>query len=170
MSTPSTLHYRSAWRSMRLGLVGWFILITGAVGLLFLFRRFFSFADEFSSRNLSVWFLIAAHLFYLGIGLYTAIRSYLPRQWKTELTLHLDEKTLERTFGGKTETLPFGRIDRVVYQGVSPVFVTHYLYWAEIGAERIPLIAFTRERESNDFYDLLERRAGLKVVQEASMP
>lgn len=65
------------------------------------------------------------------------------------------------------ETVPFEKIERVVYRGVSPLFTTYYLYWAEIGEERIPLIAFNRVQESNAFFELLERQAELKMVQES---
>lgn len=58
------LHYRSAYRSMRLGLLGWIILITGAVGLLYLVNRFLRFEDDFSSWNIWAYFIIALHLCY----------------------------------------------------------------------------------------------------------
>ncbi len=77
---------------------------------------------------------------------------------------------MEIIHAGKTEILPFERIDCIVFKAVSPIFTTHYLYWAEVGTERIPMLAFSKVHESNDFFTLLIRRAGLKVEQEPSSP
>ena len=151
---------------MRLGLLGWVILVIGVVGFTYLLRRYFVYADDFDAWNFWAWFIVAQQLLFLVLGFYMVWTSYLPSQWKTTLKLHLDGKKLEIIRADKTEVLPFERINRIVFKAVSPIFSTHYLYWAEAGTERIPLIAFSEVRQSNDFFDLLIRRAGLRVEQE----
>lgn len=169
-SPPQTLEYQSNWKSMRLGLLGWVILVIGAVGFTYLLRRYFVYADDFDAWNFWAWFIVAQQLLFLILGIYMVWKSYLPSQWKTALILHLDEKKLDIITAGQTKTLPFEQIQCVVFKAVSPVFSTCYLYWAEVGTERIPLIAFSKVQQSNDFFDLLIRRAGLRVEQEPSSP
>jgi hypothetical protein len=44
------------------------------------------------------------------------------------------------------------------------------MYWLDVNGERIPLVTFSKERESFEFYEVLERRVGLKMEQEPSNP
>lgn len=55
---------------------------------------------------------------------------------------------------------------KVIFRGVSRMFFTNYMFWVVIGARRIPLVSFSSDPASNDFYFMLERRAGLKMEQE----
>ncbi|MFN0214119.1 MAG: hypothetical protein ACKVT2_07670 [Saprospiraceae bacterium] len=169
-SQPQTLEYQSNWKSLRLGLLGWVILVIGAVGFTYLLRRYFVYANDFESWNFWAWFIIAQQMLFLVLGFYMVWKSYLPSQWKTALKLHLDEKKLEIITAEKTDVFPFERINCIVFKAVSPIFAIYYLYWAEVGQERIPLIAFSTLWQSNNFFDLLIRRAGLRVEQEPSSP
>ena len=167
---PQTLEYQSNWKTVRLGLLGWVILVIGIVGATFLLRRYIVYPNDFRSWNEWAWIVVAQHLIFLTLGFYMIWQSYLPGQWKTTLKVYLDEKKLEITTAGQVKTLPFEQIQCVVFKAASPIFTTYYLYWAEFGAERIPLIAFSEVRHSNDFFDLLIRRAGIRVNQEPSSP
>ena len=171
----SPRHFRSTARYLYLGMLGWILLIALIMGgLTLMYRLRFGLHLDFSSWTASQWFFFPVVILFIlvltSVFLLERIKSYWPSQWNTELTIRLDERKIERHGGGKTEILPFDDIRRVVYQGVSPIFTTAYLYWVDIGARRTTLIAFSREAESNEFYDFLEREAKIRVEQLASAP
>lgn len=167
--------FRSTARYLYLGMLGWAIILALlAGGLVLLFRLQYGLHLDFNSWTALEWDIFPPIILFImvliGQRLAGRVKSYWPAQWKTTLTIRLDEQTIERRCGGKTEIMPFHRVQRVVYQGVSPIFTTAYLYWADVGTRRIALIAFRKESESNEFYDFLEREAKLRVEQLASEP
>lgn len=164
--TAPVVHVRSNWLPLCAGFVGWVILLVCSVGFLYLLHRYLRFPEDFEERNVWMYVLVAFYALLFGFLLYSIYDRYFPRQWMTEAVVDLDEKCLTIITRGKARVLPFSRIGRVVYQGVSPVFTTHYLYWAESEDELIPLVSFSKERASFYFYEVLERRAGLKMEQE----
>jgi hypothetical protein len=171
----STHHFRSTARNLYLGMLGWLITIAFVFGgLMLLYRLRFGLNLDYDSWTALQWNYFPVFIVFIlvltGVLLFARFKSYWPSQWNTELTIRLDERTIERRCGGKTEILSFDRIQRVIYQGVAPIFTTAYLYWADIGARRIALIAFRKESESNEFYNFLEREAKIRVEQEASAP
>jgi len=164
--SPIILH--SNWKAMRIGFLGWLILSAGAVGLYylwFLVRTSTSRFDEWRYLQYVVFIGLLLYLAYEGWG---ALKRYLPSRWKTIVKLYLDKKEIVIIVDGKSSTLPFADINRVIYQGSSPIFTTYYFYWVETAEKQIPLLAFTNEQESNKFYDTLERQARLTVVQKPS--
>lgn len=169
-SPPQPLEFQSNWKTVRLGMLGWVIFVIGVVGFTYLIRRYVVYQNDFRTWNEWAWMVVAQHLVFLALGFYMIWQSYLPGRWKTTLKVYLDDKKLEIITAGQTETLPFERIQCVVFKAASPIFTTYYLYWAEVRTGRIPLIAFSEVRHSNDFFDLLIRRAGLRVEQEPSSP
>lgn len=92
---------------------------------------------------------------------------YFPRQWMTSLTVNLEDKSFTIVSGKETRILPFSQVSQVVHQGVATLFATNYLFWAEVEGERIPLVAFSSDQRSLDFFLMLDRRSGLKLFREA---
>ena len=164
--TAPLVRVRSNWLAMCAGFIGWVILLICSIGLYYLLNRYLRFYDDFNERGMWMYLLVAVHALLFGSGLYFIYDKYFPRQWMTEAVVNLEEKCLTVSCRGKERVLPFSRISRGIYQGVSPVFTTHYMYWVESEGERIPLVSFTNERVSFTFYDVLERRAGLMMEQE----
>lgn len=164
--TAPVIHVKSNWLAMSLGFVGWVILMTCSIGLYYLVNRYLRFYDDFNEGSTWMYILIAMHALLFSIGLYFIYDKYFPRQWMTEATVNFDEKTIAIASRGKTRVLPFSRISKGIYQGTSPIFTTHYMYWVESEGERIPLVSFTSEQVSFAFYNMLERRARLKMEQE----
>lgn len=164
--TAPLIHVRSNWLAMTLGFFGWLILLVCSIGLLYLSNRYLRFREDFEERGIWMYMLIALYALMFGSGFYFIFDKYFPRQWMTEATVNLDEKTIAITSRGKTRVLPFSRISKGIYQGASPIFTTHYMYWVVVEGERIPLVSFTNEPVSFAFYNMLERRAGLKMEQE----
>ncbi|MBC7775770.1 MAG: hypothetical protein H7246_10060 [Phycisphaerae bacterium] len=170
-SSPIILH--SNWRAMRLGMLGWVILGAATFGLLYLYSsiRGGGFDDYFRDWHNWAYVIIAAKLIHWGLNWWRyGIEPYAPNRWKNEVRLYLDKKEIEIIAGGKSRMLPFEHINRVIYQGSSPIFTTYYLYWVETKGKQTPLLAFTNEQESNKFYDIMERQARLTVVQKPSSP
>lgn len=164
--TAHVIRVRSNWLAMSVGFIGWLILLVCIIGLLFLLHRYLRFPEDFEERGIWMYMLIALYALLFGIGFYRIYDRYFPRRWMTEVTVNLEEKNLVITSQGKTRVLPFSQISKGIYQGASPIFTTHYMYWVESGGERIPLVSFTSEQVSFAFYNMLERRAGLKMEQE----
>lgn len=167
----SSNHYTSNWLSMWLGLLGWVILLI--FGFLFLLLvdgiRLSSYDDDYHGWDFWSYFTLIQYLLFLSYNIRYIVKHYWPTHWKTSITLNLDEKKIERTIKGKTEILPFEHVDCIVYRAVSPIFVTYYLYWIEIGGKRKPLVAFTKEQTAQDFFERINK-AGLSVVQKTSAP
>jgi hypothetical protein len=151
---------------MTLGFFGWIILLICSIGLYFLVNRYLRFYDEFNERGIWMYILIAIPALLFGVGFYFIYDKYFPRQWIKEATINFDEKTIAIKSLGETRVLPFSRISKGIYQGASPIFTTHYMYWMEAEGARIPLVSFSSETASFAFYNMLERRAGLKMEQE----
>ncbi len=168
--TAPVVHVRSNWLPLCVGFVGWVILLVCSVGFLFLFHRYLRFPEDFEERNIWSHVLVALYTLLFSSGFYVIYGKYFPRQWMTEVIVNLEEKTIAIMLRGKTRVFPFSRINKGIYQGTSPIFTTHYMYWVDVEGERIPLVSFTKERESFEFYEVLERRAGLKMEQEPSNP
>jgi len=152
------------------GFVGWVILLVCSIVFLFFLHRYLRFPEDFEERNVWSYVLVAVYALLFGSGFYVTYDKYFPRQWMTEVIVNLEEKNIAITSRGKTRVLPFSRIEKGIYQGASPIFTNHYMYWVEVEDERIPLVSFTKERVSFEFYEVLERRAGLKMEQEPSNP
>lgn len=112
-------------------------------------------------------------VFILGYGiaivsiLVFLYQRYFPRQWMTSLTVNLEDKSFTIVSGKETRILPFSQVSQVIHQGVATVFATNYLFWAEVEGERIPLVAFSSDQRSLDFFLMLDRRSGLKLFREA---
>lgn len=168
--TAPVVRVRSNWLAMGIGFAGWVILQFGIVGLYYFMNRHLRFSEDFEERNAWMYVLIANCTLLFGIALYAVYNRYFPKQWMTEAIVDLDEKRLTIISRGKARALPFSQIEKVVYQGSSPIFTTHYLYWVVSEGEHIPLVSFTNEQASFGFYEVLERRAGLKMEQEVSSP
>ncbi len=168
--TAPLIHVRSNWLPMCAGFVGWVILLVCSVGFLFLLHRYLRFPEDFEERNVWLYVLVALYALLFGYLLYGIYERYFPRQWMTEAVVDFEEKSLTIISRGKARVLPFSRIEKGIYQGASPIFTNHYMYWVEVEDERIPLVSFTKERVSFEFYEVLERRAGLKMEQEPSNP
>jgi hypothetical protein len=152
------------------GFAGWVMLLVFSVGLYFIFNRDLRYAEDFEEMNGWAYTLVTIVTLLFSGGLYLIYTKYFPRQWMTEVMVNLDEKTITITLRGKMRVLPFYQIKKGIYQGASPIFTTHYMYWLDVNGERIPLVTFSKERESFEFYEVLERRVGLKMEQEPSYP
>jgi hypothetical protein len=164
--TAPVVRVHSKWLPMCAGFAGWVILLVCSVGLLYLLHRYLRFPEDFEERNVWMYVLVAVYALLFCFLLYGVYERYFPRQWMTEAVVDLDEKCLTIITRGRAQVFPFSRIGKVVCQGVSPIFTTHYLYWIESEGKRIPLVALSSERASFYFYEVLERRAGLKIEQE----
>lgn len=169
----SILHYKSNWLSMWFGLLIWAILLVFGI-LFFLLAngiRLYMYDPYYYKWDFWSYFFLIQYLFFMCYSICYIVKYYWPSKWNTTVQLNLGEKELEleHTANGKTEILPFEHIDCIVYRAVSPIFVTYYLYWVEIGGKRKPLVAFIKERNAQDFFERISR-AGLRVLQKTSAP
>lgn len=164
--TAPVVHVRSNWLPLCAGFIGWVILTVCSVGFLFLLHRYLRFAEDFEERTVWSYVLVALYAMLLGSSFYVIYDKYFPHQWMTEVIVDVAGETITITSKDKIQVLPFSRIGKGIYQGVSPIFTTHYMYWVEVEGERIPLVSFSKERASFYFYEVLERRVGLKMEQE----
>jgi hypothetical protein len=168
--TAPVVYVRSNWLPLCVGFAGWVMLLVFSVGLYFIFNRYLRYSEDFEEMNAWAYMLVAVVALLFCSGFYVIYNKYFPRQWMTEVMVNLEEKTISITLRGKMRVLPFYQIKKGIYQGASPIFTTHYMYWLDVNGERIPLVIFSKERESFEFYEVLERRVGLKMEQELSNP
>ena len=164
--SATVIRVKSNWLAMCVGSVGWVIMLIFSLGMYVLFHRYVRFPDDFREIGIRTLPFIAGYLFILGGGLYFIYKKYFPAQWMTETTINLEDKTITIDSRQGTTVFPFSRIRKVIFQGATPIFITNYLFWVEVEKDRIPLVSFSSDPASNDFYFMLERRAGLKMVQE----
>jgi len=164
--SATVIRVKSNWLALCAGSVGWVIMLIFSLGMTVLFHRYVRFPEDFREIGIRTLPFIASYLFILGSGLYFIYKRYFPSQWMTEAAINLEDNTITINSRQGTTVLPFSRISKVIFQGASPIFITNYLFWVEVENDRIPMVSFSSDPASNDFYFMLERRARLKMVQE----
>lgn len=163
--TGALIHVKSNWQAMSASFVGWVIMLAFSVGMAFLYHRYVWVPELWEGAVSGVLYAVY-FLCIVAFGLFLIYKKYFPRQWMTTLTVNLEENTFVIVRSGKTTVLPFSRVSQVIHQGVATVFSTNFLFWAEVDGERVPLVAFTHQPSSLDFFLMLERRTGLELFRE----
>lgn len=163
--TGTLIHVKSNWLAMSASFIGWIIMLAFSVGMFFLYHRYFWVPELWEGKVTGVLYTVY-FLFIVASGLFFIYKKYFPRQWMTTLAVSLEEKTFTIVRSGKATVLPFSQVSQVIHQGVATIFSTNYLFWAEVDGERVPLVAFTHQPSSLDFFLMLERRTGLKLFRE----
>ena len=156
---------KSNWLAMSASFIGWIIMLAFSVGMFFLYHRYVWVPELWEGEVTGVLYT-GYFIFIVAFGLFFIYKKYFPRQWKTDLTVNLDDKNFTIASAGKTTVLPFSQVSQVIHQGVATIFSTNYLFWAEVDGKRVPLVAFTNQPASLDFFLMLERRTGLKLFRE----
>lgn len=161
--TASVIRVKSNGIAMIFSFAGWLLWLAFTFGLILLINKWKGFLDG----GLGTGAIILGYGILFVSVLVFIYQRYFPRQWMTSLTVNLEDKSFTIVSGKKTRHLPFSQVSQVIHQGVATLFATNYLFWAEVEGERIPLVAFSSDQRSLDFFLMLDRRSGLKLFREA---
>jgi len=159
--TASIIRVKSNGIAMIFSFAGWLLWLAFTFGWVISFRVW-----RYDSGEISTGALLLVYGVLIGSILVFLYQRYFPRQWMTDLTVNLEDKTFTITSGKETRILPFSQITQIIHQGVATMFATNYLFWAEVEGRRIPLVAFSSDQRSLDFFLMLDRRSGLKLFRE----
>jgi hypothetical protein len=146
--TATVIKVKSNWLAMCASYAGWMVVVVFVFGMLLLIRQ-------------ALFAALAAVGFLVTITI-----VYFPRQWMTALTVNLADKTFTVVSPFGTRVLPFSEVTQIVHQGIATLFATNYLWWAEVNGKRFPLVAFSNQPASLDFFLMLSRRTNLALHRE----